>query len=507
MKDGILITSCSDTTKRRTHADATPHAASLIQSLRDIGYSCRTAIADIIDNSITARADQIDILCDAQADEPMLAIVDNGLGMSGDDLVEAMRPGSRSPLAERDADDLGRFGLGLKSASFSQCKSLTVVTRQQGRTIGATWDLDEVARSNRWEIELHEDCSSIPWVDRMSPQGTMVLWRKLDRLGDGIEDVAKRAEHIRRIVAETERHIRLVFHRFLEGNRPSLVIRLNDARLEPIDPFGATLPGHQADPPDQLNLPGGMVEFQSHTLPHHSRISRLAWEELGGPEGHLRTQGFYIYRGRRLIIAGSWLGLARQTELTKLCRIRVDIPNTMDADWKIDVKKASAQLPPAIRERMRNLIERLSLTSRRTYQRRGQRLVDDVAMPLWQRIQKDGAVIYRPDPAHPLLADFSADLTTGQQARFANLVHLLGASMPVASLHADFAGRPEEIRTESSDEPALLQLAEAMVPRFLEAGTAAETIPVVLKQVEPFAGNWAVAEPLIETIIARNIKA
>src|SRR3546814_4830245 len=95
-------------------------------------------------------------------------------------------------------------------------------------------------------------------------------------------------------------------------------------------------------------------------------MSKQEWDELGGPEGHLRSQGFYIYRGRRLIIAGSWLGLARQTELTKLCRIRVDIPNTMDASWKIDVKKASAQLPPAVRDRMRHIVERFSQDRKRT---------------------------------------------------------------------------------------------------------------------------------------------
>lgn len=484
-------------------ADATPHAASLIQSLRDIGYTCRTAVADIIDNAITAGASEVDILCDAQLEAPMLAIVDNGKGMSRPELIEAMRPGSRNPLAERSPDDLGRFGLGLKSASFSQCKSLTVVTRCNGLTCGATWDLDDVAQTNRWEIELHEDCSALPFVERLGVHGTIVLWRKLDRLGGGIEDMARRAQHIRSVVAETERHIRLVFHRFLEGTKPELVARLNNAKLAPIEPFGTSLPGHQSDPVDALTLLRGTVEFQSHTLPHHSRIPKATWDELGGPEGHLRTQGFYIYRGRRLIIAGSWLGLARQTELTKLCRIRVDIPNTMDADWKIDVKKASAQLPPAVRERMRNLIERLSMTSRRSYQRRGQRLVDDGTMPLWQRIQKDGAVIYRPDPAHPVLADFSSELAPDQQDRFAAIVHLLGASVPVASLHADFAGRPEEVQTEASDEGALSLLAEAMIPRFLAAGTASETIPIVLRQAEPFARNWTIAGPLIDRIIAR----
>src|SRR5689334_10963031 len=158
-------------------ADAAPHAGSLIQSLRDIGYSCETALADIIDNSITAGARTVEVLSNATADEPAVAVLDDGSGMTRAELIEAMRPGSSSPLAERERHDLGRFGLGLKSASFSQAKRLTVVTRKQGVTIGATWDLDVVAKTNRWEIQLHHDVADIPWADRIGEHGTLVLWR------------------------------------------------------------------------------------------------------------------------------------------------------------------------------------------------------------------------------------------------------------------------------------------------------------------------------------------
>lgn len=490
------------TTAVRRTADVTPHAASLIQSLRDIGYSCETALADIIDNSITAQAGFIEILADVNAAEPAIAVLDNGNGMSPEQLIEAMRPGTRNPLDERSAGDLGRFGLGLKSASFSQCKRLTVVTRREGITSGATWDLDKVARTDRWEIELHDEINDIPWSDRLGPAGTLVVWRNLDRLSGGIEqDARRRAEHINATLARAERHIRLVFHRFMAEDKPPLLIRLNGRQLEPLDPFGTSLPGHQAERVDALELSRGTVEFQCFTLPHHKSVSRAQWDDLGGPAGHLRTQGFYVYRGRRLIIAGSWLGLARQTELTKLCRIRVDIPNTMDADWKIDVKKASAQLPPAVRERMRFLVERLTQTSKRTYQRRGQRLVDNEYMPVWQRIQKDGAIIYRPDIAHPVFADFSARLPAELQAEFANVIGVLGSSIPVAALHADFAGSAEEVQVDTAEEPALRQLAEAMVPRLVEAGTDQDRIPDVLRQVEPFASNWKAALPIIEDIL------
>lgn len=483
-------------------ADATPHAASLIQSLRDIGYSCETALADILDNSITAGARHIEILSELAGSDPALGILDDGSGMSADQLVEAMRPGSRNPLDSRDADDLGRFGLGLKSASFSQCKRLTVLTRKNGVFTGATWDLDAVAKSNRWEIEIHDDFSDIPWSDRLSVDGTLVVWRSLDRLGGGSQpDDTKRIRHMTRTIADAERHLRLVFHRFMSSGTSAVELRLNGRKLLPIDPFGTQFAGHQADRTDCLDLANGQVEFQCFTLPHHKSISRSEWEELGGPEGHLRTQGFYVYRGRRLIIAGSWLGLARQTELTKLCRIRVDIPNTMDADWKIDVKKASAQLPPKVRERMRILVERLSQTSKRTYQRRGQRLVDQEYMPVWNRIQRDGAIIYRPDPAHPVFADFSAKLPAGMQDEFASLIGLLGSTVPVASLHADFAGSAEEVQADGVDDSALVQLARAMVPTLASQGLDAAEILDALHPVEIFRTNWEAASAAIRQVI------
>lgn len=486
-------------------ADATPHAASLIQSLRDIGYSCETALADILDNSITAGARRIEILTDLAIADPAVGILDDGVGMTLEELVEAMRPGSRNPLETRAMDDLGRFGLGLKSASFSQCKRLTVLSRCQGKLAGATWDLDVVARSNRWEIELHDGTEAVPWIDRLESDGTLVIWRSLDRLGGGIVgDDAATAQHINRALSQAERHLRLVFHRFLSEDKPPLQLYLNGRALEPIDPFGTRFAGHQADRLDRLQMVHGTVEFQSFTLPHHKSVAKADWDDLGGPEGHLRSQGFYVYRGRRLIIAGSWLGLARQTELTKLCRIRVDIPNTMDADWKIDVKKASAQLPPKVRERMRLLVERLSLTSKRTYQRRGQRLVDDEYMPLWNRIQRDGAIIYRPDPAHPVFADFSARLPADMQNEFANIIGVLGSTVPIASLQADFAGCPEEIQADEADDAVLRQLARPMVELMLEQGRGGAEILDALHVVELFRSNWNVARTIIEQIVGEG---
>jgi len=482
-------------------ADATPHAAALIEGLRDIGYSLETAIADIVDNSITAGARRLQILTETFSDEPYIAIIDDGDGMTEDELVAAMRPGSRNPLATRDEPDLGRFGLGLKSASFSQCRRLTVVSRRSGDTSAAVWDLDDVAERNEWAVQLPDDVSGIPGVDQLGSSGTLVLWQKLDRLTGGYShNAAKRAEVINQRIAETERHLRLVFHRFMEETKP-LRILLNDRLLMPLDPFARKDPATIGDPEEKLPLIRGDVEIQSFTLPHHQQMGKTEWEDIGGPEGHLKSQGFYLYRGRRLILHGTWFGLCRQSELTKLARVRIDIPNSMDSDWKIDVKKSSAQLPPIVRDRLKKVIERILDGSKRTYLKRGQKLVDHERLPMWHRIQADRQIRYRPNAEHPAFADFAESLPQDLRRGFFNCISLVGASLPIETLHADMAGTAEQIVPDQVDEDALSQAVQAVLTRMLEAKKDMKEIIALMKDNDPFRSAWDDTQRIISAII------
>lgn len=482
-------------------ADATPHAAALIEGLRDIGYSLETAIADIVDNSVTAGATTVRIVTESFADEPHIAVIDDGRGMSEEELLAAMRPGSRNPLATRDAPDLGRFGLGLKSASFSQCRRLTVVSRNSDSTSVAVWDLDEVAERNEWAVQLPDDASAVPEVDQLGPRGTLVLWQKLDRLTSGIsQNTARRAEIINQRIAESERHLRLVFHRFMEDPKP-LRILLNGRQLKPLDPFARRNPATISIPDEKLPLPHGEVEIESYTLPHHRQMSKSDWEDIGGPEGHLKSQGFYLYRGRRLIVHGTWFGLCRQSELTKLSRVRIDIPNSMDADWKIDVKKSSAQLPPVVKDRLKKVIERIQTGSKRTYQRRGQRLVDQERLPMWHRIQADGQIRYQPNSDHPAFAHFAARLSPDLRRGFYNCIALVGSSLPIETLHADIAGSAEQIAPDRVDEDTLMQAVDATLSVLMGAGKDIAEIKSLMKDVDPFRSAWQDTERMIATIL------
>lgn len=482
-------------------ADATPHASALIEGLRDIGYSLETAISDIIDNSVTASARRIQIITETYSDEPYIAIVDDGEGMTEGELVTAMRPGSQNPLATRDEPDLGRFGLGLKSASFSQCRRLTVVSRKAGKTSAAIWDLDDIAERNEWALQLPEDASLIPAVDYLGAKGTLVLWQKPDRLNGGYShDVAKRAEAINQRIAETERHLRLVFHRFMEEAKP-LCVLLNGRMLRPLDPFARKNPATITDPEERLTLPHGDVEIQSFTLPHHKQMNKTDWEDLAGPEGHLKSQGFYLYRGKRLILFGTWFRLCRQSELTKLSRVRIDIPNSMDADWKIDVKKSSAQLPPIVRDRLKKVIERIQAGSKRTYNKRGQKLVNHERLPMWHRIQADGQIRYRPNVEHPAFADFAENLPSELRRGFFNCIALVGASLPVETLHADMAGTAEEIVPDRVDEDTLVQAVQATLSALMGARKDIKEIMSLMKDVDPFRSAWEDTQRIIAALI------
>ncbi|WP_417714786.1 ATP-binding protein [Roseibium sp. SCP15] len=469
--------------------------------MRDFGYTLETAMADIIDNSVTARASRVNILAETATDEPWIAIVDDGCGMTEPELIEAMRPGSKNPLLEREGRDLGRFGLGLKSASFSQCRQLTVISRKSGETCAATWDLDNVAQTNDWRVDLEDDLSKIPAANSLPENGTIVLWRKLDRLSTNFRhDTGKRSAEINKAISGAERHLRLCFHRYMEGNRPALRILLNERKLSPIDPFATDHLATQADPEERLPLLNGEVVTQCFTLPHHKKMSKSAWEELGGSEGHLRSQGFYIYRERRLIIAGSWLGLARQTELTKLARVRVDIPNTMDSDWKIDVRKASAQMPPVVRERLRRIVERLQGTSKRTYQRRGRKLVSDENLPLWNRIRKDEGIVYRPNVEHPSITGYVQILPEELRHGFQACINLLGTGLPIAALHADMLGGAERVTSDETEFSELAEAAETAVRALIAASMTGNDVVRTLCSTEPFIHHKDSIRKLVEDI-------
>lgn len=195
-----------------------PKAAAITESLRSIGYSMETAIADLIDNSITAGANKISITGTFKGKNTALFILDNGIGMNETTLKNAMRLGSSSPSDLRDKKDLGRFGLGLKTASFSQCRRFTVVSKFKGRISGRYWDLDIINESDEWQLRTDVDPSYKERLKDLS-QGTLVVWEKLDRIISQKDKDAEKRFNAKK--NSLRNHLGLTFHRFLESGRLS----------------------------------------------------------------------------------------------------------------------------------------------------------------------------------------------------------------------------------------------------------------------------------------------
>lgn len=478
-----------------------PSPSVLIESMRDIGYRLDTALADIVDNSITAEASTIHLLSEAGDRPASIGVLDDGLGMSEAELLAAMRLGSRSPRETRTLLDLGRFGLGLKTASFSQCRRLTVVSRKEGVTAAARWDLDQVVSSDKWLVEIPDDISAVPFSSQLGSRGTLVVWENLDRIveQDGTErDIANFALQL----DGARRHLELIFHRYLSGEPGLRKIRilLNGRPFEAFDPFNRNNPATIHGQTEKIRLGADEVTIQAFTLPHHQKVSADEWERYAGEGGYLRSQGFYLYRGRRLIIHGTWFGLARQMELTKLARIRIDIPNGLDAAWKIDVLKASAQLPYQVRDRLRRLIEELGGTSKRVYTVRGRRLASDSRLPVWNRVQNKNAITYQLNAEHPVIAAYMARLSPDLSRDFLKVIELVGATIPIDALYADMGNEPEKVSGNEIADDTLGLAVMAAYEALRVSGMPRTSIVDLLELAEPFRSNWTRTEIVLATI-------
>ena len=495
----------------RTH-NAAPSALSFLESLRDIGYSLETAVADILDNSITAKSTKIQIYLNVIDKSAQIAIIDNGTGMTEEELIEAMRRGSKNPLESRAKDDLGRFGLGLKTASFSQCRRFTVVTRKANTLSAALWDMDYVAQQKKdeWTLQILEgdEIGGIPYIEQIPESGTLVLWEKLDRLQDATE-CTKLEDHLYESFDAVRKHIELIFHRFLEGegSYKKVCITINGEHLQPFDPFNSKNKATIHLQEEIIKVRGAPVKIQPYVLPHHKKTTAAEWTKYGGDAGYLKNQGFYVYRAGRLIIYGTWFRLAKQTELTKLSRVRVDMPNELDHLWKIDVKKASAQPPLVVRERLKKIIDRIGGASNRVYTQRGRRLLDPTVHAIWSRRVDKNEITYEVNPQHPAVQGFYELLDEEQSQRFESLLKVFGEYLPIDSLFHDVAGQAENVVTGTCDEASIKSLLEltCRLYRQQDPDISSQKIIEYLKKTEPFKSNYSITESLLITEFPEGI--
>ena len=465
-----------------------------MMSARSFGnYDLAGALADLIDNSIKADARNVWILCRFNNGDPIVSVRDDGHGMSAPELEQAMKPASTNPADERSPDDLGRFGWGLKSASFSQCRELVVLSSQDGSRNGAVWNLDDI---DEWSMGILEgtevdDAASRPFE---GGNGTEVIWRNCDRLSEG---KAVTSAGFNEIVRHAADRLALVFHRFIEGksNRPQLTIHLNGTPLIPFDPFHTGHAATQRLESEPLAVGGHVVHVQPYILPHYSKLGENEYEKLGGEEGFLRNQGFYVYRNDRLIIHGTWFRLAKYGELSQLVRISVDIPNSMDDMWKITVDKSDAQLPAMLRNRLKQIVDGLRGKSARVYRSRGGRLDDPRSVSVWSRHARNSEINYSINREHPVVSRL---LDTDSDGEIRALLNLIEQNFPVTAFSNDVSLKPDALSQSATSREEMKRLLDRTIPKLLanndgDLGTTIEA----LKSMEPFSKNWPMVEEYI----------
>lgn len=473
---------------------ALPNPKNLIHALRDIGYSLETAIADILDNSITAQATKIHIIAHFDLNTSYIAIIDNGNGMDKSQLIEAMHLGSVDPVRHRSRTDLGRFGLGLKTASFSQAGKLTVVSAYKGEFEGRCWDLLHISESEKWEIEVlqKEQIKSVPGIDLLCNSGTIVLWEQLYRL---IDTKSKRNpedifwEHIE----SSRQHLGLVFHRYLTGEPglKKLSIKINNDPIEPFNPFeGAGKPF----PEENFHN----IRMQAFLLPHHSKTTPEQYRKLAGPDGYLKSQGFYVYRNARLLISGTWFKLLKQSEATKLARIQIDLPNSVDFLWSIDVKKSQASPPEAIRQQLKRTIEKITSQASRVYTKRGKKISTYGIVPIWQEYHQHGKKGYKVNRKNPLIQTLESKLNYEEKSLLKGIFDLIENGLPIDTIYADMLQKPENIEQEDISTELLEQSAESYWLMMKEAGLSEDVIAERMLCNEPFSKYIDFSESFIK---------
>lgn len=379
-----------------------PTADILMSSMRSMGYTFEAAVADIIDNSISAGANFVEVRFPVDPGELFIAICDNGYGMNHGELFDAMKYGSSLKRGGRQESDLGRFGLGLKSASLSQCRRLTVVSKKDNIISAFTWDLDVVEEKKDWiMLERTEDeIQSLHFVDFLNGRdsGTVVLWEDFDIIRESSgNEYAELMEH----QSETADYLSLIFHRFLNNSGINrLIIRINNFELKGFDPFLEKHPKTTSRLPFPIIIKDKSgkeqkVTVQVFVLPFQKDLSVEDRKNSGGIENYRSKQGFYIYRNERLIVWGTWFGRPRD-ELTKYARIKVDIPNTLDEVWGIDIKKQSAKIPSSIKKRLTRAVDEAMDISvkKQTYRGRIAK-IDENTDYIWDRKEDRGIVSYQ----------------------------------------------------------------------------------------------------------------
>ena len=433
--------------------DGTPSPKSLIKTLMRVGYDFNMAVGDIVDNSISAKAKNIRIFTSLDSQNPTFSIYDDGWGMSEKELYENMKLAAKDPSLERDENDLGRFGSGMKTASFSQARKLIVISKKKGSKIcGAYWDIDEIESSDSWEVLMglnEREINSIDGFDKdiLSETGTVIIWHKIISF--------KETQHtsLENIIANTidsmSRYLSLHFHKFMQSN-DKVSFFVNQRKLSPINPF-IKGKGSMDLTPENIRGKKGNVEIKPHVLPHPQYLSQSQIDKLGGIDAIYKNQGLYIYRANRLIIAGGWMGLSSRNILGNLARVEVNIPASLDDEWSTDVKKSSLQLPLMVQRKLKQICQRPIGISRGEHTHRGKK---EEVNEYWfiNENKQDNTTKYEVHLKNNELIEIAEKMTQTNRIKLKEFLRNLSKYLPVHHIFSRIGKSPKSVNQENALE-------------------------------------------------------
>jgi len=444
--------------------ELTPYAPNLVESTRSIGYSFHTALADIIDNSVSNAAKRVDVRFNNGV-KPYVAIIDDGNGMSTSTLEKAMRYGSSSSLEERNENDLGRFGLGLKMASLSQCRRLTVISKQFQDLSASSWDLDYIYKTEKWTLIRHSESQikELPFADELLLRntGTIVLWENLDRISETPSDFDK---EFNEKLDFADKHMSLVFHRFLENERSKDYFELyfNNRKVEPIDPYFSSNPSSQQLETETLFIEKKIIKVTPFITPFASKLNQIEKRLIQEYKDLELKQGLYIYRNKRLIVWGKWFRISSDNELKRLAKIRIDLPNNIDEHWTIDVKKSSAQIPSMIKEQLKVIAERAAGKSERVYKYRGRRHTSDSYEHVWNKVINREKIQYLINKDLPTFKLLEKTLNDDQYKLLNSFIRTIEDAFPYASVYYDLA-KEEKYEENTLEEEEIYYIVKSAI--------------------------------------------
>ncbi len=482
-----------------------PDPSSILGSMRSIGYNLSTAFADLIDNSIAAKANKIEII---NADIPIentspnwIAILDNGVGMNTEKMLNAFTLGGKGINAVRSPEDLGRYGLGLKTASFSQCAKLTLISKicDDNNIYSLQFDLNYIEEHKKWEVfslneskihEIIEKCKSrVSDLDFFNAKSwTIVFWEDLDRM------INAQKNYYFSELEKVKEHLSLVFHKF----QSKLNISLNKTVIEFWNPFYGAL-SSEIKKLKFSNNPNDFFEVKTHLLNHQSYFDNKTQYDYQFKNGTaFSLQGFYVYRNNRLIFVGGWLNLFKSEYQNIFGRIEINLSSSLESDkcWEVNISKSQVKIPNYAFNELYTIAKALSFESFNIFRYHGGIKRHNVSKkrkainytPFWltENIGNNNGSVdyYRINKKHPIIEQFLNNLTKEKEEEFKNVLKIIENCLPIDNIVARRANG--EVEQEPIDLNLLQMVYENQLSIMVNAGVDQEDAEKTLLSIEPF---------------------